>query len=73
MATLNSLTEHFLPSINAMFITILEVLTDRTETKSIQLKFYLACINVNNLSDFHKSEQLITRTAKKLKSDITPK
>ena len=45
---------------------------DQTETKSIQLKFYLACINVNNLSDFQKSEQLITRTAKKLKSDITP-
>ena len=33
MATLNSLTEHFSPSINAMFIIILEVLTDRTEIK----------------------------------------
>ena len=61
-----SLTEHFSPSINAMFIIILEVLTDQTETKSIKLKFYLDLLNVNNLSDFQKSEQLITRTAKKL-------
>ena len=33
MATLNSLTEHFSPSINAMFIIIFEVLTDQIKTK----------------------------------------
>ena len=66
----NSLTEHFSPSINAMFIIILEVLTDRTETKSIKLKFYLDSINVNNLSDFQKSERLIARTAKTLNQTL---
>ena len=48
-----------------MFITILEVLTDRTQTKIIKHTYYLASINANNLSDFQKSEQLITRTTKK--------
>ena len=66
----NFLTEHFSPSINAMFIIILEVLMDQTETKSIKLKFYLDSINVNNLSDFQKSERLITRTAKKLNQTL---
>ena len=49
-----------------MFIIILEVLMDQTETKSIKLKFYLDFININNLSDFQKSERPITRTPRKL-------
>ena len=48
-----------------MFITILEVLTDRTQTKIIKHTYYLASINANNLSDFQKSERPITTTAKK--------
>ena len=53
-----------------MFIIILEVLTDWTETKSIKIKSYLNFINVNNLSDFQKSERLIARTAKKLNQTL---
>ena len=48
-----------------MFITILEVLTDRTQTKIIKHTYYLASINANNLSDFQKSGRPITRTTKK--------
>ena len=62
---LNSLTERFSLSINAMFITILEVLMDRTETKSVKLKFYVDYINANNLSVFQKLEWPIARTTKK--------
>ena len=55
---------------NAMFITILEVLKDQTQTKIIKHTYYLASINANNLSDFQKSERLITRTAKKLNQTL---
>ena len=48
-----------------MFITILEVLTDRTETKSINLKILPHPVNTSGLSDFQKSERPIARTAKK--------
>ena len=49
-----------------MFITILEVLMDQTETKIIKHKCYLAFMKTNNLSDFQRSERLIARTAKEL-------
>ena len=62
MATLIALSL----SINAMFITILEVLMDWTQTKIRKHTCYPASINANNLSDFQKSERLIARTAKKL-------
>ena len=67
----HSLTEHFF-TINQcyMFIAILEVLTDWTETESINLKILPHPINTNNLSDLQKSEQLITRTAKKLNQSL---
>ena len=65
MTTHISQTEHpFSPSINAMFIAILEVLTDRTQTKIIKLKHPLAFIKTNNLSDFQKSERPIARTSR---------
>ena len=38
--------------------------------KVLKLKFYLALINTSNISDLQKSEQLITRTAKKLKQSL---
>ena len=47
-----------------MFITILEVLTDRTQTKIMTFKCYLAFIKKNNLSNFQKSERLIARTSR---------
>ena len=53
-----------------MFITILEVLMDQTQTKIIKHTYCLASINTNNLSDFQKSERLITRTAKKLNQTL---
>ena len=71
MAMLNSLTEHFF-TINQCykFVTILEVLMDRMETKSIKLIFYFEFIIVNNPSDFQKSERPIARTAKKLNNTL---
>ena len=47
-----------------MFITILKVLTDQTQTKIIKHTHYIAFIN-NKLPNFQKSEQPIARTAKK--------
>ena len=49
-----------------MFITILEVLMDQTQTEIIKLKSYLAFIKINNLSDLQKSEWPITRTSRNL-------
>ena len=46
-----------------MIITILEVLTDQTQTKIMTLKCYLAFIKINNFSNFQKSEQPIARTS----------
>ena len=51
-------------SINAMFITILEVLTDQTQTIIRTFKCYLAFIKSNNLSDFQKSERVIARMSR---------
>ena len=42
---------------------------DWTETESIKLKFYLE-FKIVSLSDFQKSERLITRTAKKLNQTL---
>ena len=60
----NSLTEPYSVHKCNKFIQILEVLMDQTQTKFIKLKLYLAFTKINNLSDFQKSEQPITRTSR---------
>ena len=37
---------------------------DQTQTKIMTLKYYLAFIKINNLSNFQKSEQPIARTSR---------
>ena len=60
----NSLTERYSVNKCYMFITILEVLTDQTQTKIMTLKDYLAFIKINNLLNFQKSEQPIARMSR---------
>ena len=47
-----------------MFITILEVLMDQTQTKIMTLKYYLTLIKVNNFSNFQKPERPIARMSR---------
>ena len=66
-----SLTEHFSPSINAICLSqFWRSSQTGLKQKVLKLKFYLALINTNNLSDFQKSERLITKTAKKLNQSL---
>ena len=60
----NPLTERFSVNKCYMFITILEVLTDQTQTKIMTLKYYLTLIKVNNFSNFQKPERPIARTSR---------
>ena len=53
-----------------MFITILEVLTDQSETKVLKLKFYLTLINTSVFQIFQKLERLIARIARKLNQTL---
>ena len=45
---------------------------DRTETKSIKLKFHLVFINVNNLSDFSEITVTDRQNSQETQPDITP-
>ena len=55
-----------------MFITILEVLTDQSETKVLKLKFYLTLINTSNISDFSEIRVTDRQNSQETQPDITP-
>ena len=60
----NPLTEHYSVNECYMFITILEVLMDQAQTKVMTLKYYLAFIKINNLSNLQKPERQIARISR---------